>query len=53
MYCMHLFFSFVKLNAFDFDFLSCAIKLDDYVIVTGGNPWVSTVSKYDKNIKYI
>jgi len=31
-------------------FESCAIKLDDYLIITGGGyPTVATVSKYDKN----
>jgi len=28
---------------------ACAIKLDDYFIITGGNPSITTVSKYDKN----
>jgi len=28
---------------------SCAIKLDDYFVITGGYPSVTTVSKYDKN----
>ena len=28
---------------------SCAIKLGDYLIITGGYPGVKTVSKYDKN----
>merc|ERR1719378_1043471 len=29
---------------------ACAIKLDDYLIITGGgNPSVTTVSKYNKN----
>merc|ERR1719342_768573 len=28
---------------------ACAIKLDDYLIITGGSPSITTVSKYDKN----
>merc|ERR1719342_514219 len=28
---------------------ACAIKLDDYFVITGGSPSVTTVSKYDKN----
>jgi len=30
-------------------YTSCAIKLDDHLIITGGYPFVTTVSKYGKN----
>ena len=40
--------SFAKLITYFFS-KACAIKLDDYFIITGGDPSVTTVSKYGKN----